>query len=495
MGTKLKNKKNKESIFFYVLKMMLFLLFFNFLGVIFFCLTILDNFFVSNQNEIFQTLYEDIRNIDDFNVNSKEFKDLIDKTRYNNCIIEVYDTNTNTRLYSPYVYDSNVFSSTNSKVIFDSIIGEGENCCYIYNDDAEKYYLINSLNNQNNKYSMLIRESDNIYILVQTSTDSVENYKQLLYKSIIYCFALASTLGIIPAFLLSKNMLKNINSIKNVAKKISENDFSEECKLDKFGEFYELSFYINKMSHSLETQLYEITEKNKILNEDIERRKLLEETQKDFVSNVSHELKTPIAIISGYVEGLKYGLVSSDDEKNEYYETILKECNRMTNIIKQLLNLSTLESGKELIFEQVDLSEMLNVLISKYKVKHKDRIFINSVNDNLIGYCDYDEIERVIINYLDNAIKYSEGQLEIRAFNEGNYVYIGVHNDGHINEEELEKIWDRFYRIDKSHKRNENSTGLGLSIVKAIMQKHKMPFGAKNVNNGVEFYIKIKKNI
>lgn len=495
MVIKLKNKKNKQSIFFYVFKMVLFLLFFNLLSVILFSFTIFDNFFVNNQNVIFETLYEEINNINEFNIDSKEFKDLIDKTRYNNCIIEVYDTNTNLRIYSPYIYETNVFSTGDSKSIFDSIIGNDKDGCYIYSDDSENYYLINALNNQNNKYSMLIRKTDNIYILVQTSTDSVITYKGILYKSIIYCFALAAIIGVIPAFLLSKSMLQNINSIKNVAKKISENDFSEKCKSSKFGEFYELSGYINKMSSSMEEQLKEITEKNKILNEDIERRKKIEQTQKDFVSNVSHELKTPLAIISGYVEGLKYGLVESDDEKNLYYDTILKECSRMTNIVKQLLNLSTLESGIELSLEKVNLSEMLNILLDKYKVKYKDRIFINSIKDNLIGYCDYGEIERVLINYLDNAIKYSTNEIEIRAFNEGNYVYIGIHNNGHIDEEDISKIWDRFYRVDKSHKRNENSTGLGLSIVKAIMQKHDMPFGVNNVNNGVEFFIKIKKNI
>ena len=493
MDIKLENK-SKQSSFIYVLKMILIVLFISFICVWKFSSLVFERFFAENRNDVFLTIYEKVESIESFGINSPEFKNLIDICQANNCIIEVYNTDTNKRIYTPYVYDDNNFSTGNSKQIFDEIIGNYYDVKIISDDDTENQYKINTLNNQNNQYSMLIRKSKDIYILVQTSTESITSYKEVLSKSIIWCFLLALFMGLIPSFLLSKTIIKNINSIKNVAKKISDKDFSEKCEPDKFREFFELANYINKMSGSLETQLKEIENANKILNDDIEKRKVIEQTQKDFVSNVSHELKTPISIISGYTEGIKYGLVSDDDEREKYCDTILDECQRMASIVKQLLDLSVLDNSK-LNIEECNLSDMINIIYDKFCNKYSNRKFINDINNNLIGYCDYDEIEKVIINYLENAVKYSNGDVDIRAFLESDYIYIGIHSYSNISDEDMNRIWDRFYRVDKAHKRQNNSTGLGLSIVKATMEKHNMPYGVKRINDGIEFFIKIRKNI
>lgn len=492
MGTKLDTKK--QSIFIYFFKMIILLLLLCLFLIGIFSFVILKNINRSNTDSIFKNIYKEINKIEDFNVNSKEFKNIIDITRMNNSIIEVYDTNSNTRIYSPYVYESNIFSTTDSKKIFDEIIGNEKNYC-ILDEDNQYQYAIDSLNGQTNNYSMLIRKTDNIYILVQISIESYIEYKNTFFKMILYCFSVACVIAIIPIYFLSKNIINNINSIRKIAKKISENDFSENCNNSKLTELNDLSVSINTMSNSLKNQLNEINEKNILLNNDIEKRKIIEQTQKDFVSNVSHELKTPISIISGYTEGIKYDLITTKEEQIQYCDTILSECNRMTNIVKQLLELSTVENNKNLKIQKVDISQMLNSIIDKFSNKYYDRKFLNNINKNLFGFCDYYEIEKVIINYIDNAIKYSNDEIDIRSFYDSEYVYIGVHSNSNIDDNNINKIWDRFYKEDASHMRNENSTGLGLSIVKATMINHNMPYGVKKINNGIEFFIKIKKNI
>lgn len=485
----------KQNIFFYSMKIIIVILFFNLLTTTLLSIFVFDNFFTDVQEKVFFNIYKQIKELDEIDVTSDAFNEIVSICKYNNCIIEVYDSSLNKRLYSPYTYETDIFASNESKQIFDLII-EGKNDYTIIDSNVpEKQEIIQALNKQTGDISsLLIRKTDNIYILVQTNTDTFSLYKTLLYKSLLWCFLLSSAIGLFPAYLLSKNMLKNINSIKKIANKIANKDFSEECIESKFNEFYDLSQAINKMSTMIETQLNEIEEKNKLLNLDIENRKRQELVQKDFISNVSHELKTPISIISGYAEGIQYGLATTKQEIDDYCCTITKECDRMKNIVKQLLDLSILENSVNLNIEQNNVSEMLNSIVERFKIKYPDRKFINSVNLNLICYFDYDEIEKVIINYIDNAIKYTNDEIDIRAFYDSNFVYIGVYSHGNIDKSDMDKIWDRFYRVDKSHKRNENSTGLGLSIVKATMNKHNMPYGVKNINDGIEFYIKLRKN-
>ena len=496
MVIKLSNttKDNYKSIFLHVFKIILALLIFNFISVFVFFNLIYYKVIENNQEGVFYSLYRDIKDLKTIDINSQSFQDLINEVAINNCIMEIYDTNTNTRIYSPYIYEDNVFSITDSRKVFDDsnvlLLMDGKVESY---DD--KYLYINSLNHQNNQYSMLIRHNDGIFILIQTSNKYIHNGQNVIYKILLLCFAFAALVGLIPAYLMSKNMLSNIQSIKKTAQKIIDKDFSEKCKANQFSEFYELAESINEMSDVIHNQINEIEQKNIMLENDIEERQKQEQFQKDFISNVSHELKTPISIISGYTEGIKLGLVSEKEDIDSYCSVILEECSRMTNIVRQLLDLSAIENISNLNIEHNSISEMLDIIVDKYTVKNSDRSFEKNYKNNLEGYFDYNEIENVLRNYIDNAIKYSDGSIKINAYEDVEDVYIGIWSNGFIEDSEIDKIWNRFYRVDKSHKRNANSTGLGLSIVKAVMNKHNMPFGVLKKNEGIEFFIKIKKNI
>lgn len=480
---------NKISILWYSFKMIFILIVFNFITASSVSSIVFDRFFSSSQNEIFSNIYKEINRLDNVDVKSDEFNKIINMCRNSNCTIEVYDTSTNKRLYSPYKYESDIFSTKNSKKIFDDIIGDKNGITV--DSSMEEQNTINALNGLQNAYSLVIRKTENIYMLVQTQTITMTQYKQTLMFALLWCLFLSSFIGIIPAYILSRKMLNNITVVKDVAKKLSKNDFSQKCSESRFNEFSELGVYINQMADSLKSQMDEIEDKNRVLESDIIKRKEVEESQKEFISNVSHELKTPISIVSGYAEGIKYGLVTTDDERNKYCDTIISECGRMRDIVKQLLDLSSIEHN-EFNIEINNISLLVKSLQERFSTRYPNRNFIFNYDDELYSIFDYDEIEKVLSNYIENAIKYSADDIKINV-NDVEFIHIGVISNGVIEEEDREKIWDRFYRADKSHKRSENSTGLGLSIVKATMEKHKMPYGLNILHDSVEFYIELKK--
>lgn len=471
---------SKKSIFFHSFKVIIFILILDFAGVILLSNIILGNFFSSNQTVVFGEIYKQIDKIEDIELRSEGFKEILNLCRYNNCTIEVYDTDTNKRLYSPYVYETDVFSTIDSKQVFDSILGPN-NKAVIIDDLSEHRDTINALNGLNNVYSLLIQKSDNIYILVQTSTESVSMYKEIMYKAVFLCFIVSIVAASVPSYCFSKDISKNISELINISRKISNDDFTEKYGGSSYVEFDELGNCVNKMADSIKAHIDDITN-------DLERRKKEEKTQKEFISNVSHELKTPLSIVSGYAEGIKY---LPDNKKEDYCDVIIKECGRMRDIVKNLLDLSYLDN-KCYEMEEFAVCDLLGAVIDKFRIKNPERVFVSKICSNSIATFDYDSIENVIINYLDNAIKYSTGDIEIRCYDESEFIYVGVCSNGILTKEDSERIWDRFYRADKSHKRNSNSTGLGLSIVKATMDKHGMPYGV-NIDDGVEFFVKLRK--
>lgn len=484
--------KNMQSIFGYTFKSMFLIILFNFFIIMSTSKLIFNQFYFASQDKIFANIYNKIEDMEELDVSSDEFREIVNACQYSNCSIEVYDTDSNKRIYSSYLYKTEVFANVESKPIFDGIIGEDHaKIINGVNENFEAQQAVNSLNGRDNVYSLLIRYSDTIYILVQTPMDMRSIYQEMLLKMILLCLVVSFVLGIFLAYFLARDTVKNIVAIKNTAKKIAENDFSERCRTNKFSEFFELSCYINQMADSLKNQMGKIEKQNSLLEEDIERRKKVEVSQKEFISNVSHELKTPISIISGYVEGLKYGVVQ-DEDKEKYYDTVISECQRMGNIIKQLLKLSSLENVA-LDIEKNDVSQMVNDIYNRFSFKVPERKFVLKAKEGLFARYDYDEIDRVITNYLENAVKYSYGDIFIKAYDSGRYVHIGIISMGTIGDADIDRIWERFYRADKSHKRSENSTGLGLSIVKAAMERHGMPYGVLVKNGTVEFYIELEK--
>jgi two-component system sensor histidine kinase VanS len=294
--------------------------------------------------------------------------------------------------------------------------------------------------------------------------------------------------------MISKPLIK----LNNSAKRISEMDFSQQCDVNSDDELGNLAKTLNFLSYRLNSALTELQQKNIKLKQDIEKERKLDKMRKEFVAGVSHELRTPISIISGYAEGLKDN-VADDDSREFYLDVIMDEASKMNALVSDMLDLSQLESGNfKMEAEPFHIDELMKKCINKNKqfFQQKNIKVQESLAKEVTVYADYLRIEQVITNFLTNAIRHTpeNGVVNIKLRDEQQSCKVEIENQGeHLAECDLENIWDRFYKADKSRNRIAGGTGLGLSIVKNILLMHNSTFGVKNTKLGVCFFFTLNK--
>ena len=232
------------------------------------------------------------------------------------------------------------------------------------------------------------------------------------------------------------------------------------------------------------------------LAQEIEEKERIDNMRQEFIVNVSHELKTPIALIQGYAEGLTAGVADDPEDRKFYCDTIADEADHMNKLVMQLLSLSRLELGAEQTFdEDIDLHALCAEAVRKTAVLCENRgLTVEYENAHITVRTDGDLLDQVLMNYLSNAIRYTpEGKhIEISAAKTGNSVRLSVFNEGDgLPEEELPKIWEKFYRTDRARTREAGGTGIGLSLVRAIADTLHGACGAENVEGGICFWFEL----
>ncbi len=356
-----------------------------------------------------------------------------------------------------------------------------------------KYIMISA--NLSNGYKIYIR------MPFASIEESVKISNHFLYIIAIFVIIF----GGIVILIVSRRFSKPIEELETIAKKMSNLDFSQKyTPSDAKDEIDNLGESINTLSDKLESTIKQLKDTNFELEKDVEEKSQIDEMRKSFISDVSHELKTPIALIQGYSEGLIEN-VNSDEESRKYYaEVILDEATKMDKLVKQLLELMKLEYGKKNFNNsEFNILELEREIIRKSEVmieKEKIKVEIEDQNGDNISeikvIADEFYVDQVFTNYITNAIKYSteiNGERKIIIRNDINFetkkVRITVFNTSEgLSEEELHRIWNRFYKIDESRNRENGGNGIGLSLVKAIMNNYGNEYGAKNVIGGIEFY-------
>lgn len=304
-------------------------------------------------------------------------------------------------------------------------------------------------------------------------------------------------ISVIIVYLFASYITKPIKDLSSISEKMAELDFNTKYGGQDKGELGLLGHSLNYMSEKLQDNISQLKAANIELKKDIENKIQIDEMRKDFLSNVSHELKTPIALIQGYAEGLKEG-ISEDPESMDFYcDVIMDEANKMNNMVKKLLTLNQIEFGNEdLIMERFDITELIHSIVNANTIRanQNDIQMIFEETKPVFVWSDEYKIEEVITNYVSNALNHCEFEKKIiiKIIEKEKCVRVSVFNTGkNIPEEDLNNIWIKFYKVDKARTREYGGNGIGLSIVKAIMDAYDKECGVINHEDGVEFWFEL----
>lgn len=345
------------------------------------------------------------------------------------------------------------------------------------------YYTEEKNNTQTNKLVFISKMSNGEIVILKKPFKSIGQSVSIANQFYLISGFIVIFIGGIFVLIFSKKITKPIIEMSSVAEDISNLKFDKRVNIESQDEIGKLGESINKISEKLCTSINE-------LKDDVERRKQL-------VRNMSHELKTPIGIIKGYAEGLKYGVANDEEKIQKYCSVLVEECDRMDNLVRELLNHSMMEVGMvELNKTNFYIYEFISKIVERFKstlIEKGITFDLKCVKDYEIS-ADRDMLEKAINNFITNAIDHVEGKkiIQLNAEKKDNMLTISVFNTGsHIEQEDFEKIWDVYYKVDKARARKYGGNGLGLAIVKLIVQLHGGTTKVENIDNGVTFSFEI----
>lgn len=358
-------------------------------------------------------------------------------------------------------------------------------------------YTISITNDEryNSEYMQLTVIMDSQYFLIaRTAIQSFEQNAIISNRFLAYIGTFVIIFSCLAAWLVTDKLTSPIKRLVEISDRMAALDFNARYDGDDQNELGILGERMNFLSETLESTISELKTANRDLRIEIDKKEKVDEMRKDFLSNVSHELKTPIALIQGYAEGLKECVNDDADSKDFYCDVIIDEASKMNTMVQKLLTLNKIEYGdNDAKMERVDLSELLNNVIDSVSLlaQQKNAIIVRNFDSSVFAWGDAFGIQQVITNYLSNAINHVSGELkiEVKVTEEQDIATVSVFNTGEpIPEDELDNIWSKFYKVDKAHTRDYGGTGIGLSIVKATVESMGQKYGVKNYDNGVEFW-------
>lgn len=338
---------------------------------------------------------------------------------------------------------------------------------------------------------------DGSMFLMRTPLSSIRESVGISSRFYIYVGIGALIAGTLLMYLVMGYITKPIIRLTHLSKKMSELDFEAKYEGEAKDEIGELGMHMNEMSRRLEETIAQLKSANLELQKDIDEKNQIERMRSEFLGNVSHELKTPLALIQGYAEGLQDGIADDPESTQFYCEVIIDEAGKMNRMVKKLLSLNQLEFGKEqLELERFDMTALVQGVVGAAQIlaQQKDAAIIFTQKEPVYVWGDEYRLEEVVTNYVSNAINHVDGKkkIEIDIIKREKVCRVEVFNTGQqIPEEDLSKVWDKFYKVDKAHTREYGGNGIGLSIVKAVMDSHRGRCGAENRDNGVMFWFEL----
>ena len=455
---------------------------------------IIESYYLNYKKDTLLSTYEKINKYLSSSMTSSAIELELEKISINNNFNILITNSKNVNIYSSNK-DFKQYMLNLDKVNKNDVLYNEDNVVIIESKDLSSgINFLMLIGNLDNGYTTYIR------MPLSSIKDSVKISNNFLYAIGLITVIISG----IAILIISKKFTKPISELSGIANKMSNLDFSQKYRIKDSGdEIDELGKSINKMSDKLEDTITKLQKNNIELEKDIEEKSKLDDMRKQFISDVSHELKTPIALIQGYSEGLIENVNTDDENRKFYAEVILDEANKMDKMVKELLELMKLEYGaKKLNNSLFNITELINEEIRKYTVLlNENKIEVKfDLKQPVYVYADSNLVEQILNNYISNAIKNIEQikkekfiKVSVNLLNDK--VRISVFNTGkNISEENMQKIWTRFYKEDTSRNREMGGTGIGLSLVKAIMNNYNNEYGVINKENGVEFYFDLDTN-
>ncbi len=339
---------------------------------------------------------------------------------------------------------------------------------------------------------------DRYYVYLSIDYESITQAAKIATSYELSVAIIALFVAAFLIYFLCRSITRPIEKMSVAAERMSQLDFAAHCPEDRNDEIGELGRSLNRLSKHLEKTIGDLKHANNELERDIRKKEEIEEMRRDFISNVSHELKTPIALIQGYAEGLQDNIFDDEENRSYYCEVIVDEAAKMNGIVKKLLSLNQLEyGGQALEYSRFDIFEVLRGVLRDTEILQKQQgVTMHFYEDGpCFVWADEYRVEEVVTNYISNAFHHVARSKEIAVSVKKTdaTVRISVYNTGEpIPEADIDKVWIKFYKVDKARTREYGGSGIGLSVVKAVMDAHGQQCGAINHEGGVEFWFELE---
>ena len=334
--------------------------------------------------------------------------------------------------------------------------------------------------------------------MIRSPLESIRESASISNMFYIYVGIVIIIVSGIIIWLITNHLTKPISELTAISQRMAALDFHTKYRSRHSNEVDLLGENFNRMSEQLERTILKLQTANKQLEQDIAEKVKIDEMRKEFLNNVSHELKTPIALIQGYAEGLKDNIMDDVESREFYCEVIMDESSKMNIMVKKLLTLNKLEFGyDELLMERFDIIALIKGLLQNSEIliqQREARIQFDENQAPVYVRADEFKIEEVVTNFFTNALNHLDYEriVAVNVYRQGEKARVAVFNTGNpIPEDALEHVWEKFYKVDKAHTREYGGSGIGLSIVKAIMESHHESCGVENCENGVMFWFEL----